>query len=177
MARLLAMLLVVLGACTTMVAAQDRGERLYYEMRVNALGSKSQSVSGILYQADGQPRAEAINATVDTALGSFRHLAGAMLWHDRGWFRAETLGPMPHYSQHHSERPDIGSYRVWLTAGAEGNSWRGELIGREPIPATAVSVGNAMGNFRRVDGRFGGRPWQGWVPADWADTPLPARGE
>lgn len=148
-------------------APEPASERVFYELVVTAPGSRSQGVRGQLFDAKGLPQSDVPTLEpVQTPLGPFDRIGCQYLWSTCGDLRrVEGFvrdGPGNDPMQ---DGPTL--FRVTRIEGPGGVRYRGDLFdGSKPVPL-AARVETPMGPYVRLDGKFAGQDWSGWIPEYW----------
>lgn len=145
-----------------------------YEMVVTAPGSRSQGVRGQLFDDKGQPQPDrSALQPFQTPIGALERVGCTHLWSVCGDLR-QTDGFAPDGPANDPTIAGPTLFRVSRIETAQAPTYRGELFaGTRPVPL-ADRVETPMGPFVRLEGKFAGQVWTGWIPQYWL-PPQPER--
>lgn len=169
MRRLLLCLLPLLLISADRVSA-DSGpvrEQTVYELIVTNPGSRSQGVKGVLTDASAnQPAGRLSFEPVRTPIGTFERIGCRYLWSVCGDLR-KADGFDPRGPANNPSVPGPTLFRVTRIDGPDGVRYRGDLFDKaRPVPL-AARIETPMGPYVRLDGKFAGQDWTGWIPEYW----------
>lgn len=148
-------------------------ERIYYEETIEALGSKSEHMSGNFYDEQGRPANPFDLLPVETPIGAFVSVAGSYPWDDAGMFHQR--GMQTFVSPADNANPvTVTTFRVVIIPGNPAPSFRGELLdGWDPVNPKGERVATTLGPMVRIDGSYNGHHWNGWIPVTWLPPQAP----
>lgn len=175
MRRLLLCALPLLLANAACVSADPEPvrEQTVYELIVTNPQSRSQGVKGVLMDVNGnQPASRLSFEPVRTPIGSFERIGCRYLWSVCGDLRkADGFDPRGPANDPSVLGPTL--FRVTRIETADGARYRGELFDdARPVPL-AARIETPMGPYVRLDGKFAGQNWTGWIPEYWLPEKAP----
>lgn len=154
-------------------AAWAMREHLYYEESIEALGSKSEHMSGTFFDEQGRPSNPFSDMIVETPIGPFVSVAGGYPWESAGMFHQRGLETW--VSPADNANPiTVTTFRVIQVDGGNGSAFRGELLdGLDPVNPAGERAATTLGPMVRINGPYNGHPWTGWIPLTWLPPKAP----
>jgi hypothetical protein len=144
-------------------------ERVFYEEKLEAVGSKSQHRVGTLFDEKGNRIEHFDLLPLATPIGNFVTYRGEYPWEDRGLFHTckLTIRNGANDSEH---QITVDTFRVVEVQIPTGPGFRGELYNRNvPVSPTVSRIATPLGPMVRIDGPYLGHTWSGWIPACWLE--------
>lgn len=162
-------IVVVLAAAVVWEsAAFASDQRLFYEIKVTAPGTRSQGWHGSLFDREGHELAVEAGQTVHTNAGDFVSVACTQPWIPCGLIHADQMRWMNRNGGNFVMDRGPWRYRLYVTAQCtRSEGWRGELLHDGRGAGTRVKIRRTpMGTFvRTASSHLWGR--KGWFHISW----------
>ncbi len=153
-------------------AAWLPAERVFYEEKLEALGSKSQHRVGTLFDDKGNRIEHFDLLPLTTPIGQFVTYRGEYPWQDFGLFHTCELTTRNNANDS-EHMVTVDTFRVVEVQTKTGPVFRGELYSRNlPVSFTESRIATPLGPMVRIDDAYLGHAWNGWIPACWLEGNL-----